>query len=195
MYKLPSVKVQEKLRTEGMPIMRNLIDAVGTPEIKDFLMHCLDHIPLYFWAIPASLTGKNHPEWARTEGGLVKHTACAVHYAGELCDTFGVFGIDTDIVIAATILHDTLKYGIDFDPRYSPLHPFLPSVHYAGIRNNCGLESSVGAKIFRAIERHMGNIHSGTWQPIGDIKPRSDIELVVHLADYIASRHWGEGEL
>ena len=51
---------------------------IQNPAKKEFLSQALKKIPEYFWNIPASSTGKNHPSFAVSEHGLVKHTLAAI---------------------------------------------------------------------------------------------------------------------
>lgn len=46
----------------------------------------------YFFTIPASSTGKNHPPFALGEGGLVRHTKCVVYMVEWLCESFNIDG-------------------------------------------------------------------------------------------------------
>ena len=59
-------------------------------DIADFLKYLVNNLPDYFFEIPASSTGKYHPEFASTTHGLVKHTKLAVRIAYELLDNSGL---------------------------------------------------------------------------------------------------------
>ena len=57
---------------------------------RDDLKYLVSELPDYFFEIPASSTGKYHPEFAGTKNGLVKHTKVAVRIAKELLDNPGI---------------------------------------------------------------------------------------------------------
>ena len=51
---------------------------------REDLKLLVNELPDYFFDIPASSTGKYHPDFAKSEHGLVKHTKVAVRMAYEL---------------------------------------------------------------------------------------------------------------
>ncbi len=53
-------------------------------KIRNSLKTMLNLLPEYFYQIPASSTGKYHPEFTLGDGGLVRHTKAAVRIAYEL---------------------------------------------------------------------------------------------------------------
>jgi hypothetical protein len=167
---------------------------INDPTIRDFAKAMWEKAPDYFFVIPASSSGKYHAEWSTDLGGLVRHVLMGVQAAYDLSFTFGLTDKETDIALAAMFGHDILKYGIDYDPRYMDMHPFLPRSYY-GYKYS---EGYLGDKfdttseefdaIMTAIERHMGNIAEGAWTSVGGVKPETPLQYVVHIADYIASR-------
>lgn len=187
MYELPTIERQLELKEIGFTLITPSLNAIGDHGIHSFVAKCLDNAPLYFWTIPSSLSGKYHPEWALGDGGLLRHTICGMYYVEEIAETYGVYGRNVDLALAASALHDSHKYGIDFNPDYSHMHPYLPRAQYKDFKNWMMSDEDFEL-IFRAVERHMGNIESGCWQTISGLKPESNIEKVVHLADYVASR-------
>lgn len=65
----------------------------------------------YFWKIPASTTGKHHPDIDLGEGGLVRHTKMCVRVCVELLELRMWKEVESDCAIAAMIVHDTQKLG------------------------------------------------------------------------------------
>ena len=57
---------------------------------RNDLILLVSGLPDYFFEIPASSTGKYHPEFAATEHGLVKHTKVATRIAYELLNNPGL---------------------------------------------------------------------------------------------------------
>lgn len=188
-------RVNDSRILEGTTMLVKNINLISCDILKNFVLECLDMAPDYFWVIPASITMKYHPEWAKWDNGLVKHTVLAMYLGKELSQTYELSLTQTDIVLAALALHDTLKYGIDFDVRYSKMHQYLPREYYKEVIKKYKDDAIISpfsegsyAEIFDAIERHMGSLSSGAWTSVGGLKPETPVQQVVHLADYIASR-------
>jgi hypothetical protein len=161
---------------------------ITDPAYREFAAACLREAPPEFWVFPASTSGKHHPEFARGEGGLVQHTKAAVQVALDLLRAFPELEFERDVIIVALLLHDTCK----IDPetrRTDPDHPLLPGKRYerfAGMLPPGGYE-----EVMLLIESHMG-----IWGPVNvwkmspPLPERVSAALLVHLADYIASREW-----
>lgn len=82
--------------------------------------------------MPASTSGRFHPEFSLGEGGLVRHTKAAVRIAIELFrdsvfNTFEFMEHEQDLIIMALILHDGLKQGWNEEGHTRFDHPFLMS--------------------------------------------------------------------
>ena len=180
-----SYKLVEELMESGMELLMPYVDKMKSDDVRNFTMDALAMAPPYFWVIPSN-KHKFHPKWTRGDGGLVKHTEFALYLAEELCDTYSLLNIEKDIVLSAVILHDTLKNGMAIDDHYGVFHPFLPRAYYKKLSKK--YNEAYYDDIMCAIESHMGDIATGKWTPIGRIHPRMDVDKVVHLADYIASR-------
>lgn len=175
----------EELKFENIARGEAFINLIKDQEIR-ILARCFwKEAPDYFFAIPASSTGKYH--WAKEIGGLFDHVLMGMYCAKELAVTFGLSDRERDIAIAAMAGHDCLKYGIDYDTRYFDMHPFLPRSYYAKKLADLTDKETLDI-VFTAIERHMGNIAEGLWTSAGRVKPETPLEQVVHLADFMASR-------
>ena len=89
----------------------------------------LDMLPDYFYEIPASSTGKYHPEFSLGECGLVRHVKVATRLAKELLDNPCIGDKYTenekDIMIFTLILHDGLKSGLVHNRYTQANHPTL----------------------------------------------------------------------
>ena len=60
------------------------LEKVGHLENRSATVAFLETVePEYFWYVPASSTGKYHPDFAQGEGGLIRHTKAAVCVAQE----------------------------------------------------------------------------------------------------------------
>ncbi|WP_157109872.1 hypothetical protein [Thermanaeromonas toyohensis] len=169
----------------GPEILGEELSLVKNAKVRQFVEACLRDAPEYFWRVPASSSGKYHPGWAQGEGGLVRHTKAAVRVALDLLRAYPHLEKSRDFIVAALLLHDTLKHGTG-EGRTVKEHPLLPEQYYRAHTKLIGRRAY--KKVMALIRGHMG-----IWGPV---KPRiglfsrlSVVELV-HLADYIASRKW-----
>lgn len=176
---------------------KEYIDKIQDEDIRNFVYECLKVTPEYFWKIPASSSGKHHPEFALGEKGLQRHTVAAMYLCLELARTYNLSSEEIDICLAAIALHDTCKYGTanecgSHDKYNLDVHSYMPRIYFGC---NKSLKDCINKledngkfnKIMRGIECHMGSIGLGEWNPM-NLKPSNNIETVIHLSDYIASR-------
>ena len=179
------VKKVEKFKTE--------INYIKDASIRKDLRKLISMLPDYFFEIPASTALKYHPEYARSDGGLVKHTKTAVRIAYELFDNnaFGMrFGDkDRDLIIMALVLHDGMKHGKTMESHTRFDHPLLMSEFILKNTAKLNLEMDDVRKVCAMIESHMGEY---TIDPNTDRevlpKPRTMEQRFVHMCDYLASR-------
>ena len=87
----------------------------------------INMLPDYFYEVPASSTGKYHPEFSLGTGGLVRHVKFAVRLAKDLLDNQCIGDKYTDnekdIMIFTLILHDGLKSGLVYNRYTKAEHP------------------------------------------------------------------------
>ena len=148
-------------------------------------------IPDYFFEIPASSTGKYHPEFASTKNGLVKHTKVAVRIAKELLDNPGLNNFkdnEKDIIIMALTLHDGLKKG-NPEEKYTKVdHPLLVSSFIRERKDKLSLNNEELDLLTRIISSHMGiwnkDFNDNEVLPI----PKDKYERFVHMCDYLSSK-------
>lgn len=175
----------EVVKAASLALGAKMLNLINNDELRNVAKKFWEDAPDYFFVIPASSSGKYH--WAKELGGLFDHVVMGMYCADQLARTFGLSERDRDIAITAMAGHDCLKYGIDYDPRYYDMHPFLPRSYYTKKLADL-TDAETLDTIFNAIERHMGNIAEGTWTSVGRVKPETPLEQVVHLADFMASR-------
>ena len=87
------------------------LSLISSDEIRDVTSALLEQVPDYFWTVPASSSGKYHPEFAQGEGGLYRHTQAAVKFATDLFALTDYPQDKMDYIISALLLHDSQKYG------------------------------------------------------------------------------------
>lgn len=163
--------------------LSNISDDTLRAMVSNFLV---EKVPAYFWTSSASSSGKYHPEFAKGEGGLVRHTRALVMFLDELMkmNTYAHMSqAYKDYAYAAAILHDTFKYGFgdEIDKSEYANH----GRNAAQMFNDYCLENgyNVSEFLLGAIRSHMGQ-----WGVSKDDRPFTTIDRLVHLADYLASR-------
>lgn len=163
-----------------------------SPWVKAFVLACVQWCcPDYFWTIPASRNDPNicnyHMPFDFGEGGTVRHTKFAFYWAKQLVKAFDLAVSERDEVYAAILLHDMYKLGPDKDnhpEKISRIHGKLLSAQILLKRDKHYQWDAQYDHILLAIENH-----TGRWtEPKPPSNYLSQVELVVHLADYVASR-------
>lgn len=164
-------------------------------KIREYFTRAVDLLPDYFFEIPASSTGKYHPEYATGAGGLVRHTKA---FAGILHDIVELEYLrltqdEKDIMIGASLVHDGCKSGYPEKQAFSIAnHPLVVVNMLKKADELKGLLSPEQEDFcYRVISSHMGqwNTDYKSKQEILP-KPNKKEEFVVHLADYLASRKY-----
>ena len=150
---------------------------IANDTLREWVEKKLDDVPKYFWEIPASTTGKYHPEYSQGKGGLVRHTRAVVFFVIELSRSWGLTEQELDIAIAAAILHDTWKCGKDGKHTVYE-HPEIA----AEWAREDSEEGSVRWQVADLILTHMGD-HG--W---GKYPPKTRMQWFLHTCDYLASR-------
>lgn len=143
----------------------------------------LNNTPDYFYKGWASSTGKYHPACTCKDGGLVVHVKRAVYITNRLCGGWGLEGLDKDIVLAATILHDIAKVGQGSGPYADYVNHPINAINY--LDQTVDIPAEVYTKVYDCIRFHMG-----LWTPESIKKPIKDytlLELIVYTADYMAT--------
>ena len=177
---------------DRLDIFKTELSYILNPKIKEFTEKTLNTLPEYFFSIPASSSGKYHPNYALGEGGLVRHTQSAVRIAVEMfrLDIFKYTEDDKDIIISSLILHDSYKSGIENSSHTVTEHPLIAAKM---IRSNTEINSCIEENALNMI---IDNIESHMGQFVFDYKtkkevlprPKSKIQHFVHWCDYLASR-------
>lgn len=142
----------------------------------------------WFWKSGASSSGKYHPLFTKGEGGLVRHTKAVAWVCEELLrmSSYAYMRAEyKDYARVACLLHDTRKYGsgdtedkecykehgkLAADAVTEAWEEFWGGVHCPEL-------------LTMAIRSHMGQ-----WVEDRDDRPFTNIDRLVHLSDYIASR-------
>lgn len=150
-----------------------------------------------FWIAPSSVSKKHHPPDEHGTGGNILHTKRVVRCALLLSQSQQRPLLEEDIVIAASLLHDTTKFipWQDGSIHYDRMHPYRVDDLFRSAQKNEELakqpllgstislcEDVVIFQILKAIRGHLG-LHS----PVPETIPMVTLEWIVHLADNIAA--------
>ena len=163
-------------------------------DIKNFLFELLRMAPGYFYSAPSSSTGKYHPAYESTKGGLVLHTKAVVYFLMQMLvlEEYNEFNDrDRDLLISAAILHDVKKHGENPHCEYTNFeHPRLAEKFILDYKD-CGVIPSEEIEfIADAVKTHEGqwntNGKKSKYAPLE--KPTTKAQKLIHLCDYLASR-------
>lgn len=181
-------------------ILKPLLDEINLivdEGIKSFVRSILIRAKS-FWVIPSSFSGKYHPSDEHNEGGNVLHTKRVVRAAKIISESYSLPQDDLDMVIAACLLHDVTK-GIKLEGEdsfhYDPMHPYtvgrlVKKCQEDDKKYASESESStvfLSEEIVQVILR-MVRCHLGPWSPVPETIPITYMDMIVHLADNLASK-------
>ena len=171
------------------------LNYIQDDRIRESTEYLLDRLPDYFYVMPASTSGKYHPQFSLGEGGLVRHTKAAVRIAIELFrdnifNTFE-FGEKTqDLIIMALLLHDGFKQGKVDSGHTLFEHPLLAAQFVFENISKLPMNQLDTLQVRRLIASHMGPWNKDKTGEIVLPIPKRDDEIFVHLCDYMASRNF-----
>jgi hypothetical protein len=156
---------------------------------------CIDTIPTYFWTVPASSTGKYHPNFALGNGGLLRHTCALVRIMNHTFDVKCMnnwTSRERDCLRIAGLMHDTRKSGSQEDYEKNKYtkheHPIL-AAEVVRLFKGCEIiEDDEIEIIASAIESHMGMWTESKYSDIVLPEPKTKYQKMLHWCDYLASR-------
>ena len=175
-----------------------IMDSFENEDIKQFCQRIVENLPLYWWEVPASSTGKYHPSYALGDGGLMRHSISVVRFVNWFFDLeqyqAEYTSRERDLLRCAALVHDGRKSGASDDVKEAFTvfdHPLLmANVIREHMDSNTISEEEVEL-IAHCIESHMGQ-----WSTSNKVKdegiilpkPSDKYQRLIHLADYLASR-------
>jgi hypothetical protein len=166
------------------------LSLINNPVIKNIAERGVGLLPDYFYHVPASSTGKYHPNYALGEGGLYRHVKASVGIARDLFRIYNFTIDEQDIVITSLILHDGFKQGITGATRNTiHTHPIVASkMLREKVKTETSEEANFLETICSNIESHMGCWTTSKWDKTILPEPKTEIQRFVHLCDYLSSR-------
>lgn len=183
---------------EQRKMIEPIFDSFENEDIKEFCKVLVNNLPLYWWEVPASSTGKYHPSYALGDGGLMRHSISVVRflnwffsleqYQKQYTDR------ERDLLRCAGLVHDGRKSGASDDVKevFTVFNHPLLMADVVREHKGCGVISDEEIEIIaHSIESHMGQWNvSNKPKDEGIVlpKPEGKYQEIVHLADYLASR-------
>ena len=163
---------------------------ISNAQLKDFVRYFFNEkVGDWFWKSGASSSGKYHPAFAQGEGGLVRHTRAVCWVCEELLRMSSYSYMKEefkDYARVACLLHDTRKYGAE-DVENKDCYKYHGALAAVAVKNAWweffGSDGEAPELLLMAIRSHMGQ-----WVEDRDDRPFTNIDRLVHLSDYIASR-------
>ena len=178
-------------RLECFKTELNFIKHSGLRRFAELLLENADE---YFFTVPASSSGKYHPDFARKVGGLVLHTKAVVDIAHMIVEEQSLWGLDDlqkDILFVSAIAHDIKKQGNGAGKHTIKEHPMCAATYvmdvftaYSEELQNNGVSQAIAQKIGEIIVSHMGKWAVKDGMPA----PTTKGQLLLCTADYMASR-------
>ena len=178
-------------------LLKEYFDSVQDENVKKFMEQCIETIPEYWYTVPASSTGKYHPNYALGNGGLMRHTIALLRFFDRLVRNT-MYGSpftnrEMDLLRVACLMHDSRKSGSDEDFAVSKYTKFDHPILAANVVRSIDTEYITDEEkemIANAIESHMGQWNVDTY---GKSKvelplPTNKYQKIVHLVDYLAAQ-------
>lgn len=169
------------------------LDRFKNQNVRSSAETILEMIPDYFYEVPASSTGKNHPAFSLGEGGLVRHVKVAMRVLEEMFrdEAFGTYDDYTkDLIRMALILHDGFKSGLTNSGHTCLEHPVIMSEFILNNTDQLSISEDDAQFVSNLILTHMGpwnkDANGNVIMPV----PQTREELLVHLCDYMSSRRF-----
>lgn len=200
-------------------IFKREIEFIKSKHLQKIVANTLNVSPECIQYIPASSTGKYHPQYSLGHQGLIRHIKATVGFAYALIEASvleGMLKIENgsagynpdyeDVVYASLILHDCCKAKDDKKHRTQFAHPLLAATLFRNTANKyieenkdiiCDEDMIHLKKVIPLIERcimsHMGKYNTSKYEKdIVLLKPTTVLEWFVHSCDLLSSRKYLE---
>ena len=173
-------------------VFKKEINYVKDENLRSDLKILIELLPDYFFEVPASSTGKYHPDFALGDGGLVRHTKAAIRIAKELLDNNSIghkFTSDEkDLLIISIMIHDGLKHGVT-EEKYTRFdHPIIVCDYIKENKDKTSLTDEELEFITRVVSSHMGEWNTNPYSDVVLPLPKDKYQRFVHMCDFLSSR-------
>ena len=172
---------------EKLVFFQDELDLIFDVRIKEFTKICVMVAPDYFFTqCPASSSGKYHPLDELSWDGCIIHTKRVVTIAYDLCRGLAC-ETNRDAIIAACIIHDLRKQGLERSGHTVKHHPDLAAKLVEEVQRDTRILHDVTYQMIRSCV----GLHYGLWSEYKWKKSLVEYtpeEMCVYLSDYIASK-------
>ena len=164
---------------------------IQNPGMKKLAEILICNAPECFFHVPASSSGKHHPDFARhTDGGLVLHTKEVCHVLHMIISEQELWALPVtlrDALYVAAISHDMMKYGNVPNKGTRLDHPALASEFIGKTYklHEQELETYMITPGMVYDVQQLVAAHMGIW---GNPAPTTTLQNILCVADVIASR-------
>lgn len=167
-------------------LFSDIINQIHDNNIRNFTIECLKDAPAELDTIPASTSGKYHPEEATKEGGLVWHIQRACWFGYQFIEGYQWEKEDIrgDIILSAILLHDIGKKS-HYNKYWEYVDHPKTAAHMIERHKNM-LDEKIFRLIHGCVLNHMGPFGGKYWKK--EITKYNILELAVYNADYLASK-------
>lgn len=177
---------------EQYKLVEPILDTFENEDLKELCIAILNDFPEYIWEVPGSSSGKYHPAQDLGEGGLMRHQICVARICNYILQLEQYQNrIDSrqrDCMRIAAIAHDGRKSGLENGGHTVHEHPILAGDAVWELREQfTELEDELDT-IRNLIYSHSGQWTTSKRSELELPKPVTEIQELVHLSDYIASR-------
>jgi len=162
---------------------------IKNPIIKDIAEQGIKLLPEYFYKVPASSTGKYHPDYALGDGGLYRHVRASIGIAVDLFRIKKFAQDEQDIIVTSLMLHDGWKQGLNGTGNSIHTHPIVAAeVLWQEVKTDSDDARQFLSFICGNISTHMGQWTTSKWDKTVLPEPITEMQDFVHECDYLASR-------
>jgi len=179
------------IETRLMDLWMFGVDKISDPLLKNLVVALLEEtIPWQFFVAPAASSGKHHPVWQNMHGGLVRHTMEMCVLAPQIASIYPELTDKDqkptkeamDIILAAIILHDSLKNGLPWGKWTIKNHHEVAANQWDEAAEKARLDDHTRDSVFEAIFWH-----AGRWTQYWDTDQMTPFAWVVHITDMVTS--------
>ena len=167
--------------------INSILNSITTSEVRNLLAVILANLPEYWWVIPASTSGKYHPQFALDKGGLKRHSIVVSYFARRNATAMGMNDYWVDVLTAAGLVHDGFKAGENDIPAEQchtvHEHPVLMAAYLR--REFTG--NRVAEDMAHVIESHMGKWNTSKYSDAVLPTPQDIPQAVLSGADMAAA--------
>lgn len=184
-------------RGEKISVFINELNYIKDNNLNAFARELIANAEDYFFTVPASSSGKYHPQFSLGIGGLVRHTRCVAYFAMGAGESYNFDQHTTDLLVIAALAHDIKKQGHISNGHTVREHPLYGADYVIEMQSKFPnfITKEDAEKIAGAIRSHMGK-WEGTREWVKDTTkelfpmPKDGFEQALQMADYVASRKY-----